>query len=117
MDPEEVFGAIFGGDRFVPIIGHLGLASDMKAAMQEEDDQDDDSKAIENIKAKDLKNLSPEERAKVEEKQRIKTEKDRARQAEVSSLRFTGIACSPSDRKTSSGKNALASSSRTSPES
>lgn len=87
VDPEEVFGAIFGGDRFVPIIGHIGLASDMKAAMQEEDDGEDDGKAIDSIKAKDLKNLSPEERARLEEKARVKAEKDKARQAEKDAQR------------------------------
>jgi DnaJ-class molecular chaperone len=91
VDPEEVFGAIFGGDRFVPIIGHIGLASDMKAAMQEEDDGDEDGKAIEHIKGKDLKNLSPEERAKLEERARVKAEKDRVRQAEVSICRFIEV--------------------------
>ena len=41
VDPEEVFGAIFGGERFVPIIGSISLAKEMKAAMQEGDDDDD----------------------------------------------------------------------------
>ena len=35
VDPEEVFGAIFGGDRFIPIIGNISLAKDMKTALQE----------------------------------------------------------------------------------
>lgn len=37
MDPEEIFSAIFGGERFVPIIGHISLGRDMKDALQNED--------------------------------------------------------------------------------
>jgi len=33
IDPEGVFGAIFGGERFVPIIGTISLAKDMKSAL------------------------------------------------------------------------------------
>ncbi|KAJ3859755.1 hypothetical protein EV359DRAFT_75495 [Lentinula novae-zelandiae] len=35
VDPEEVFGKIFGWERFVGVIGHISLARDMKAALQE----------------------------------------------------------------------------------
>jgi hypothetical protein len=88
VDPEEVFGAIFGGERFVPIIGHIGLASDMKAAMQEEaeeddDDKEDDGKKIEGKDGPKKKELSPEERRRREEKRRVKEEKERQRSAEV----------------------------------
>jgi hypothetical protein len=37
VDPEEIFSAIFGGERFVPIIGHISLGKDMKDALQNED--------------------------------------------------------------------------------
>ncbi|KAG9016557.1 hypothetical protein FRB95_006663 [Tulasnella sp. JGI-2019a] len=30
VDPEEVFSAIFGGDRFIPLIGEISLGKDMK---------------------------------------------------------------------------------------
>ena len=33
VDLEEVFGAIFGGERFIPIIGEISLAGDMKSAL------------------------------------------------------------------------------------
>ena len=39
VDPEDLFGAIFGGAAFVPIIGHISLAKDMKEALQEADDE------------------------------------------------------------------------------
>ncbi|KZT00322.1 uncharacterized protein LAESUDRAFT_739680 [Laetiporus sulphureus 93-53] len=42
VDPEEVFGTIFGGERFVPIIRHISLVKDMKAALQEADEMEDE---------------------------------------------------------------------------
>ncbi|KAG2018724.1 DnaJ domain-containing protein, variant 2 [Coprinopsis cinerea AmutBmut pab1-1] len=83
VDPEEVFGAIFGGERFVPIIGHIGLAQEMKAAMQEDgEDEEGDTK-----EKKDPKTMTPEERARKEEKDRIKAEKERQRNAEKAAAR------------------------------
>jgi len=71
VDPEEVFGTIFGGERFVPIIGHISLAQDMKAALQEADEMEEGEgeggKAVQRD-AKGRKILSPEEKAKREEK-------------------------------------------------
>jgi len=88
VDPEEVFGAIFGGERFVPIIGNISLARDMKTALQEaEDAEADDDKNDGRLRLKDAKGreiLSPEEKAKKEEKERIKAEKDRQKAAEAS---------------------------------
>jgi len=75
VDPEEVFSAIFGGERFVPIIGHISLAQDMKTAMQEADDEPDaataagPSNAIQNGEKGKL--LSPEEKAKKDEQARV----------------------------------------------
>jgi hypothetical protein len=37
VDPEEVFGAIFSGEKFLPLIGQLSLARGMKTALQEAD--------------------------------------------------------------------------------
>lgn len=84
VDPEEVFGAIFGGERFVPIIGHISLARDMKSAMQEVDEEDENSSdALAHVSASGSsgptsprlgKNgkpqLSPEEKARKDEKAR-----------------------------------------------
>lgn len=65
VDPEEVFGIIFGGERFIPIIGEISLAKDMKSALQDEDNS-------ENIPrdAKGREIVSLEEKAKREEKAR-----------------------------------------------
>jgi DnaJ-class molecular chaperone len=73
VDPEEVFGAIFGGERFLPIIGQISLARDMKAALQEAEDAEaegslDGKKVIRDAKGREI--LSEEEKAKKEEKQR-----------------------------------------------
>ncbi|KAG8772214.1 hypothetical protein FRC16_005724, partial [Serendipita sp. 398] len=40
VDPEEIFGTIFGGEKFVSIFGHISLARDMKTALQEEDEDE-----------------------------------------------------------------------------
>lgn len=69
VDPEEVFSAMFGGERFVPIIGHISLAKDMKAALQEAGEEEEEQKPVQrDAKGKEI--LSPEERAKREEKKR-----------------------------------------------
>lgn len=60
---------MFGGERFVPIIGHISLARDMKAALQEADETEEENKQI-TRDAKGREILSPEEKAKREEKAR-----------------------------------------------
>jgi curved DNA-binding protein CbpA len=85
VDPEEVFGAIFGGERFVPIIGHSGLAMEMKTALQEDDDGEEEEKESDK---KDVKLMTPEERArKEEERDRVKAEKRQKRDAEKAAVR------------------------------
>lgn len=105
VDPEEIFGSIFGGDRFVPIIGHISLARDMKAAMQEADEEPEGQVVVD---AKGRPVLSPEEKAKKEEKaRRDALEKAAARKERVDKLVenlerklgiFTESATGPSDR-------------------
>ncbi|KAK0234724.1 X-domain of DnaJ-containing-domain-containing protein [Armillaria nabsnona] len=78
VDPEEVFGAIFGGDRFAPIIGQISLARDMKTALQEAEE-------AEGNESKDSKGrpiLSEEEKAKKEERDRKKASERAAQRAE-----------------------------------
>ncbi|KAJ3512552.1 hypothetical protein NLJ89_g3454 [Agrocybe chaxingu] len=72
VDPEEVFGAIFGGERFVPIIGNISLARDMKTALQE---------------AEDAEEAEEHDEGQKEEKDRIKAEKDRQKAAEKAAAR------------------------------
>ncbi|ORY31242.1 putative chaperone regulator [Naematelia encephala] len=40
-DPEEVFGKMFGGDRFEDLIGDISIGKDMKDAFQQQADQED----------------------------------------------------------------------------
>ena len=48
VDPEPVFSVLFGGEKFVPIIGSISLAKEMKAAMQEgeEDDYEEEAATV-----------------------------------------------------------------------
>lgn len=88
VDPEEVFGAIFGGDKFVPIIGQISLARDMKSALQEaEEASDEPGEKAKVLDAKGREVISPEERARREEKERVKAEKDRQKSAEKAAAR------------------------------
>ena len=59
---------MFGGDRFVPIIGNISLANDMKTALQEADDLETETPVQRDAKGREI--LSPEEKAKREAKQR-----------------------------------------------
>jgi len=96
VDPEEVFSAIFGGDRFVPLIGEISLGKDMKEALQqaEEADGEDGSGTLEqggsSTQPRDAKGrpiLTPEQRAKKAEKDRkIAAEKAKAREERVKKL-------------------------------
>ncbi|GJE93563.1 DnaJ-domain-containing protein [Phanerochaete sordida] len=86
VDPEEVFGAMFGGERFVPIIGHISLARDMKAALQEADDEGAEGKPVQRD-AKGREIVSPEEKARRDEKARkIAAEKAAVRKERVDKL-------------------------------
>ncbi|KIK69487.1 hypothetical protein GYMLUDRAFT_35551 [Collybiopsis luxurians FD-317 M1] len=87
VDPEEVFSAIFGGDRFVSIIGQISLARDMKAALQEAEEAEEagDSEGgnrLQDGKTKGKPVLSEEEKAKKEEKDRKKAAERAAARAE-----------------------------------
>ncbi|KAM6499117.1 DnaJ domain containing protein [Amanita muscaria] len=86
VDPEEIFGKIFGGERFLPIIGKIGLAGEMKAAMQEGEEEEEGS----GIDARDEKGklvLTEEEKAIKDERARKRAvEKAAAREARISSL-------------------------------
>ena len=80
---------MFGGDRFEPLIGKISLARDMKAAMQ--DDEDDEAAtgeggqpAEKRFDAKGKEIISPEEKAR-------RDAKERKVSAEVSDLIFPEI--------------------------
>jgi hypothetical protein len=70
VDPEEIFGAMFGGERFAPIIGQISLAKDMKSALQdvEEAEGEDGQEVKRDAKGKEI--ISEEERARRDEKEK-----------------------------------------------
>lgn len=113
VDPEEIFGAMFGGDRFEPLIGKISLAKDMKAAMQDEGDEDDgtikgpDGNPLEKkYDAKGKEIISPEEKAR-------RDAKERKISAEVGALmRVTYEESAEADRKRLSGRSVWRNSSR-----
>lgn len=70
VDPEEVFSAIFGGDRFIPIIGEISLGKEMKTALQEAEEAEEEENKTVLRDAKGNEILSPEEKAKRDEKAR-----------------------------------------------
>lgn len=95
VDPEEVFGSLFGGTRFKDIIGTISIGKDMKEALQQ-DSEDLEKQAEEGEKAGDANGvattesssssssaaaLTPEQKAAKDEKERAK-EQERAKQRE-----------------------------------
>jgi DnaJ-class molecular chaperone len=70
LDPEDVFGTIIGGQRFLPVIGELTLARDLKAAFLREADaaEGDDAATPVQRDDKGRKIISPEEEARRHEK-------------------------------------------------
>ncbi|KAF7290559.1 J domain-containing protein [Mycena indigotica] len=112
VDPEEVFGAIFGGDAFIPIIGTISLARDMKTALQEADEAEQEEQERAGTRILDAKGrpvLSEEEKAAKEAKSRAKAaEKAKARAERIQKLVdnldrklsiFTESAAGPNDRE------------------
>jgi len=67
MDPEEFFSQLFGGEKFLPFIGHISIGKDMKSAMQEHPDEDGEGGAK---RVKGSKDMTAEDKAKKEEKER-----------------------------------------------
>ncbi|KAG6833157.1 hypothetical protein H0H87_010544 [Tephrocybe sp. NHM501043] len=88
VDPEEVFGAIFGGERFTSIIGDISLARDMKAALQEAEEAEGDKNDVKRVRdAKGREILTEEEKAQKEEKERKKAaEKAAVRRERIQKL-------------------------------
>lgn len=102
MDPEEVFGSLFGGARFKDIIGTISIGKDMKEALQQDsEDLEKQAAAGEagadgsvgggqgsgtDVSASSKKDqLTPEQKA-------AKEEKERKRDAERAKLREERVA-------------------------
>jgi DnaJ-class molecular chaperone len=101
VDPEEVFGAIFGGERFTPIIGEISLGRDMKAALQEAEEAESEESGVKKVRdAKGREILSEAEKAQ-------KEEKDRKKAAEVGylSISFTQTFMMDTESRFEEGKS------------
>ncbi|WFD18437.1 hypothetical protein MCAP1_000640 [Malassezia caprae] len=84
MDPEEVFGGLFGGDRFRDIIGTVSLGREMKEALQKDSSE---LQAEAEGQADSASKITPEqEAAKAQEEQRLAQEKAAQREERVSEL-------------------------------
>lgn len=100
VDPEEVFGSLFGGARFNDLIGTISIGKDMKEALQQDEDElerqaeqgDGQAGAADGQAGGTEANgtssssatkpaLSPEQKAAKEEKERVRNE-ERAKQRE-----------------------------------
>lgn len=92
VDPEEVFGSLFGGERFADIIGTISIGKDMKEALQQDSEElekqangeDSSSNAVD---GKSKPTLSPEQKAAKEEKERKQSaEREKQRAERVAKL-------------------------------
>ncbi|EST05800.1 DNAJ-containing protein, X-domain protein [Kalmanozyma brasiliensis GHG001] len=90
VDPEEVFGSLFGGERFADIIGTISIGKDMKDALQQDSDdlerQANGESTAEGDSSKKPE-LTPEQKAAKEEKERKQTaEREKQRAERVAKL-------------------------------
>jgi hypothetical protein len=109
VDPEAVFSQLFGGEKFVDIIGTISLGQEMKSAMQDETEEDEYEEYEEQVTTgsvtkpgqppqtttttvtkKRKKELTPEQKAKKQEQERkVSAERAKAREERVSKLETT----------------------------
>ncbi|GAA94051.1 hypothetical protein E5Q_00698 [Mixia osmundae IAM 14324] len=89
VDPESVFGSLFGGEKFHDIIGVIAMGKEMKSSMQkdaEEEESDEEQGKDDSVKKK-KKELTPEQKAKQDAEERKQTEeRNKAREERVKSL-------------------------------
>ncbi|SPO25144.1 related to DnaJ-like protein [Ustilago trichophora] len=92
VDPEEVFGSLFGGERFADIIGTISIGKDMKEALQQDSDDlerqaNGDDSTVTSGESTTKPALTPEQKAAKEEKERkLTAEREKQRQERVSKL-------------------------------
>ncbi|SNX83582.1 related to DnaJ-like protein [Melanopsichium pennsylvanicum] len=96
VDPEEVFGSLFGGERFADIIGTISIGKDMKEALQQDSDDLERQANGEQVaastqaasnSASSKPTLTPEQKAAKDEKERkLAAEREKQRQERVSKL-------------------------------
>lgn len=88
VDPEEVFGGLFGGDGFKDIIGNISMGRDLKEALQKDNDELSAGAAGQDTSKKDDEKLTPEQEAAKKQKE----EKHEAERREEREKRVSGLA-------------------------
>lgn len=79
VDPEEIFSQLFGGERFLDIIGEISLGKDMKEALQNEGGEGE-----EEVKPEDM---TPEQKKEKESKDAVlQAEREKIRKERVERL-------------------------------
>ena len=94
VDPEEVFGSLFGGERFADIIGTISIGKDMKEALQQDSDDlerqangDPVATTGEAGSSSTKPTLTPEQKAAKDDKERKQAaEREKQRQERVAKL-------------------------------
>lgn len=76
VDPEEVFGQLFGGERFKDIIGTLSIVADMKDAMQSEELEQDAQETVAAAQAEAAASGRDPESARKEAEATVKAAKE-----------------------------------------
>ncbi|QRW22630.1 X-domain of DnaJ-containing [Rhizoctonia solani] len=99
--PRRNLSAIFGGERFVPIIGHISLGKDMKDALQNEESDHEEPSEPPQRDAKGREIISPEERARREEKRLRKEERERQIDAQATRSERVSLLVTELSRKLS----------------
>ena len=87
VDPEEVFGGLFGGERFYDIIGNISIGRDLKEALQKDSDELSAGAEGQEAPTRGDKHLTPEQaEAKKAEEEKHEKEKEAEREKRVSML-------------------------------
>ncbi|KAL1742967.1 X-domain of DnaJ-containing-domain-containing protein [Schizophyllum fasciatum] len=91
-DPEALFGAIFGGPAFAPLIGQIRLAQDMKEALQEAEEEGGEGEGEGRLDAHGRPLLTDAEKRRREEEKRRRDERRRKRAQEADAARAARVA-------------------------
>lgn len=88
VDPEAIFSQLFGGERFQDIIGTISLGTEMKSAMQGDEEDEKEETAVATAGAKGGKPaLTPEQQAAADRKKEVKRAAEEKLNAEKAKVR------------------------------
>ncbi|PKI82970.1 hypothetical protein MVES_002810 [Malassezia vespertilionis] len=86
VDPEQIFGGLFGGDRFQDIIGTISIGREMKEALQQNSEELERNADEQGSDVKSEQLSAEQKAAKEKEDERREKEKEREREKRVSHL-------------------------------